>query len=146
MSTVDASGRMHPLHRLLSVAIVFLGVTFGSVAVQSEPASAVPSWYVANGCTGVPSFGVDAGVYFNFWGACWNHDYCYDDMWYGSDPYWGRLACDNRFLGDMQAWCNNTYRGSWLVYHRSVCNARAWVYYQGVRRLGGPFFNNPWLN
>ena len=45
--------------------------------------------------------------------SCNDHDYCYDDLWYGGGEN-GRYACDIFFVDRMSAWCNSYY-GAWYL-------------------------------
>ena len=86
-----------------------------------------------NGC----SFSPDSGPWWNFHSSCDRHDLCYHYHYYGGG-YSGRLGCDNEFLGNMYASCNNRY-SAWNPL-RAACYRTANEYYSWVRALGGAFF------
>lgn len=82
----------------------------------------------ANGCTGVP----DSWVRADFKPACDAHDVCYS----AGSPR-SRLDCDNALRADLVLACDAAYGGA--PQHPS-CVAQADRYYQGVRALGGQFY------
>ncbi len=119
--------RRGPILQLVLVIVVGLGST---TMVGVHPAAA--HGVAVNGCTGVP----DSGYGYEFHAACDAHDRCYGAKPYGSS-WSGRRTCDRVFRSEMLGYCS---RHRPLSLKRSACTSRAWVYYYGVRALGGPFW------
>jgi hypothetical protein len=132
------------LRRAVFSLVTAAAAAFPIVGLTSSVEAALPPGYKPNGCTLSPDRGV-VPVYYDFKNVCNRHDYCYDELWYGGGEN-GRARCDATFLSEMEAWCNNQYRGSLLTFPRSQCKGVAGVYYTAVRNLGRSYFNNPWKN
>ncbi|WP_330335376.1 hypothetical protein OHS33_37450 (plasmid) [Streptomyces sp. NBC_00536] len=141
--------------RLLRKAATAATVLAGSAALLLGPASPVSAtttpgtnatpynqggeWWTTDGCTDVPDSGVHhawvqygkppftaygylAGRY-DFHHACMHHDGCYKYRW--AD----RATCDQWFRNDMHASCT-------AMKSNAACDARAELYYRGVRVFG----------
>ena len=127
--------------RAITSLVAGLLVAIGLSVVAAPSAAAVPAGYRPNGCTLSPDRGL-VPVPYDFKSACNDHDYCYDDLWYGGGEN-GRYACDIFFVNRMSAWCNSYYGAWYLAWQRGQCGLTAQVYYAAVRQFGGPYFNNP---
>ncbi len=121
----------------LALAALLLAVS--GLFILGTPAPAQAHDAYSNGCSYSPDSGYVSGVYFNFHSACDRHDHCYHYHYYGGG-YYGRLACDHRFLSDMRSWCYNHYSHWYQVGPRYVCYGLAQTYYTAVRTFGGAFF------
>ena len=83
---------------------------------------------------------------FNFNHACDHHDGCYAGFPRNGKPtYWAtRKQCDEWFLGDMVASCKVTHGKNWgKTGAAKECNSKAYLYRQGVRERGKPFYKGP---
>ena len=136
----------------VALAAITLAATGAALLATAAPASAAPTAPAAPSTAGAPvvllhgdacgpawgAFVPDSGYapfYFNFHEACHWHDSCYDSAPWGRNE-WGRLQCDNGFLGLMVSWCNNRY--AWWNPGRGNCTNVATAYYAAVR-AGGAF-------
>jgi hypothetical protein len=108
-------------------------------------AAAAPSAAAANGCGPadwrgrfVPSepFG------FNFRPACNRHDVCYATPWRRVAYSYAaaKRACDQRFYGDMSAYCYRSFIGTPNIYR--WCQYTAYGYYTAVSRYGDSAYRN----
>ncbi len=84
-------------------------------------------------------------MYYDFKNTCNRHDYCYDEMWFGSGEA-GRQGCDSLFLNELRGWCNRYYSAWWNAAARTSSHGVAWSYYLVVRQVGSRYFNNPYRN
>ncbi|MFV0306673.1 MAG: phospholipase A2 [Desertimonas sp.] len=146
-TTPDESGRSGSVRRpvrwwrLVAFGAMLIALTLGGMAATTD-GTAEAHGAGANGCTLSPD-SLSWPVYYNFHHQCDRHDWCYDQLWFGGG-YWGRLGCDNMFHREMRSWCAGQYR--WNLPARYACYGVAATYYTAVRKFGGPYFNNPWLN
>ncbi len=125
---------------LATIPLVFLGQ--GVAAAHTGPEPATPSnmgehpW-PTDGCSHVPDSGTaQSGAVsgpFDFLHACAHHDGCYR-LHDGT-----RLSCDNRFLDNMLASCEE-------IGSNVACRDRANVYYLGVRWFGHVAWENYEIN
>ena len=77
---------------------------------------------------------------------CNHHDGCYAGFPRNGKPtYWAtRKQCDEWFLGDMVASCKVTHGKNWgKTGAAKECNSKAYLYRQGVRERGKPFYKGP---
>ena len=105
--------------------VLFAGQGAGATMVQPVPSDACGNDFVD-----VP----DSGRLFDFTEACLGHDDCYGLGGTESD----RRACDNAFLADMQASCDQMWPGQF--FKRRACYSVATTYYLGARLGGWAFF------
>jgi hypothetical protein len=116
---------------LLTTVIVMVG----SIAISAAPVSADSRTQHTNGCTIVP----DVTPWSDFHNACNKHDICYARYSNGLHRYGeteiSRKICDDQFLGRMYKACKSRV---WR--EEPACMATALQYYNGVRRLGVPFY------
>ncbi len=128
-----------------SVAAAFLAVCAFSVFTASSALAhdehTDQYGHKANGCTAVNDY--------VFHDPCDQHDWCYDSPTTENSEA-GRLGCDNKFLDDMRWACVVNYpvspRYPRSYVSRQLCYGVATVYYNGVRRAAGWYFQNPDLN
>ena len=96
----------------------------------SDYAGYDPAGYesTADYCSYVP----DAPFGYEFGSACYNHD-----VNYSADTTMTRYEADQQFLSDMKEICAEQYNND------TACLAAAYIYYEGVRFLGGFFYKGP---
>ncbi|MBD1841189.1 hypothetical protein H6F78_19565 [Coleofasciculus sp. FACHB-64] len=108
------------------IVVVFSGLIGSVPEVKAQTSNSS-----TNGCSYVPDRVL--GV-FSFGQACNNHDICYSS---GSGI--SRKVCDDRFLQEMQQYCNNTY--SWYNPQRWPCRGLARTYYEAVKQFSKSYYN-----
>lgn len=128
---------------IIGLAIAAMLSMAGPVAEATAKVT-LPAGYHANGCTMSPDRGWFP-IYYDFKNVCNRHDYCYDELWFGSGEK-GRKRCDSQFLAEARGWCNKRYKSAVLAADRVACRGVAWVYYKAVRLFGKSYFNNPSKN
>jgi Prokaryotic phospholipase A2 len=135
----------------LEIVMIMSLAVAGLVGFSATPASADEHGAGATGCSLSPD-SANFPTYYNFHDQCDRHDWCYDQKngkgygwgWYAPGVGWtGRLACDNRFYGELTSWCASYYWNN--AWRRGVCYGVAYTYYTAVRNFGGPYFMNPYL-
>ncbi|MEZ4554486.1 MAG: phospholipase A2 [Dehalococcoidia bacterium] len=126
-----------------ALALVAMAASSAPASAAGTTGSTAESRFVGQTVDycGIEGFDVpDVTPFFDFTDACQGHDECYDL----SVSYGDRVLCDEQFLVDMRASCDELWpvNGPWDFFQqrkRQTCYSYAQLYYTGVR-LGGLLF------